>query len=219
MTSSQTLSVEYVGQFPFIVEQEATDEISVRSAVEGGTGIYENLEVDEDIRGATLAVSRAAGLLRRFGEIATTARVETFDGTAAIGETVTIDLSAHGVSVTDFLVATRSVREIGDAAETFQYVYSTSSPPEEFESWREFYEKLFLAGKRTSVGRSSELLLISRSSTEEVTVNDNVSTSSSASSIKDHDLYDAYTAMRIGKIDGKYSALVGVCMIGSHNED
>ena len=219
LTAGQTLSVEYIGQFPFIVEYEDSSEITARAALEGGSGVYENLEVDEDLRGIQLAFDRAAGFLRRFGSITAEARIETYDGTAAPGETVIVDLADHGISMEEYLVEMKSISDVGSGTDVLRYQYRVSSPPEEFESWIEFFGKLFAAGKKTVIGRQNEALLLTRSVSETITVSNTVETLASPGTLTNHNLYDSSTAARIGEIGGNPSMVIGSALFGPHNAD
>lgn len=219
LTSGDQLSVAYIGQFPFIIEFEDSAEIATRAAVEGGSGVYENLEVDEDLRGIQLALDRASGFLRRFGQITEEARIETYDGTPSIGETVIVDMSDHGISMEEYLVETKAISDVGSGTDVLRYQYRVSSPPEEFESWIEFFGKLFAAGKKTVIGRQNEALLLTRSVVDTISVSNTVETLASPGTLTNHNLHDSSTAARIGTIGGNPSMIIGCALFGPHNAD
>ena len=213
------VSVTYTGQFPFITEVELTGQVDERKDIESGSGIYENLESDSEIHGIQLALNKATSYLTRFGKLPMLLRVESRNGSARCGESVAVDLAIHGITESDFLVERKLTSETKEADGTLTYSYRLTSPPEEFESWREFYQRLFDSGRRVEIGRVNELLLISRSSTDSIDASDSHSQSGSTSSLIDHNQKDAFTAFRIGFIDGKPSGLIGSALIGPHNED
>ncbi len=74
LTSSDTLRVEYTGYFPLLTIHREGGAVADRQTVEGGSGLYQQLEHDEGITQSSFARDRAAGLIRRFGVINTELR-------------------------------------------------------------------------------------------------------------------------------------------------
>ena len=212
LESSDILEVTYTGQFPTITENELPAEIESRKNIEGGSGVYERMEIDEDVHGADLSIDRTQGLLRRFGAINHECAIEAFDGTPNIGETIVVDLSQHGLSALEFLIETKSTTDLNADTSTKKYSYKASSPIEEFESWTEFFSKWIEQGKRTIVGRENELLLLARGEVETITTTDAATTTTDTSELIDTDA-DPFTTMSIGSHAGTPAALIGACRL------
>ena len=86
LTAEQSLEVRFQHLYPIF--NLATDESAkdAREQIEGGTGLYENMETDDRIDTSDLAFDRAEALLRRFGdpEEVLTIRADSASGPSAL---------------------------------------------------------------------------------------------------------------------------------------
>ena len=216
LLSSDKLTVEYIGQVPTIILEENSGQIIARQVIEGGSGRYENLEQDEEITSRDAAVSRTEGFLSRFGEITESLKFRTQVDGFDPGQILNVDLTDHGLNK-DFLV--QSVRLLDRGNENLWYDIQAASPPEEMESWVEFFAKFFSGGKKVDISRQNEKLLIVRKKEEQVDLTDDFEALDGASvesSILDPDTFDPYTAAVIGDLGDatKPSMVIGYALIG-----
>jgi hypothetical protein len=77
LAATDRIQVTYFGQADILVQADNLSEQTARAAVEGGGGIYEELESDESIDGLESAVERAQGILARFDQIRERLNIET----------------------------------------------------------------------------------------------------------------------------------------------
>lgn len=168
------LQVSYRGRFPILVVNELLDEIDDRKTIEGGTGVYEEIEDNRKIDRLSLARDRANGLLRQKGEIPGVCTYETdVDGLRA-GQLQLIDVPEHGFSE-DFLITRVSVKDIEPKEEdntrlSKRFRYSVEAISTEFQGgWQEFFKALFAAGQTFSL-RENEVIQDLRKPTDFVEV-------------------------------------------------
>lgn len=105
-------TVRYGSDLALSVTVNDTAEQAARATLEGGTGIYHDVEDASEIAGADEATALANALLRRFGEIPTSIRFSTRTRGLRPGQTITITLPTHNVSG-DFLIDEVTLRDEG----------------------------------------------------------------------------------------------------------
>lgn len=153
LTSSDTLRISYKGFYPIIVVADNHSEILARQAVEGGTGIYEQIEEKASIDNRDSAFEYANGILRRYANIQTTVELSTFTPYEA-GQIVDVTLPIHAISE-QMLVAQVTIKDIG--AHQVEYTVRLVSG-EAFGGWVSFFKKLASAGKTFTI-RENEILI------------------------------------------------------------
>lgn len=220
LTSSQTLAVEYVGQVPTIIVEELEDEKTDRKAIEGGSGLYENVEQDDDLVDRDFSVQRTEGFLSRFGKIANQLDFSTRTSGFNPGQILTTNLSALG-GKREYLIQSVELSDAGGRGKdgNLWYKIRASSPPFEFESWVEFFTRLYKK-RPLKTSKSNEKTLIVRKKEEQVSTTDSHTEQTGASvesNILDPDSYDPYTAAIIGDIDSQPSMVIGFSIIGTHH--
>lgn len=118
LTTSDTLEVRYYGQYPLVSVARETASLLQRQLVEGGSGRYEQLEVNEEITTTALGRDRVQGLLRQYGQIQQEVTWTTVRGGWLAGQLVTIDRPAYGCTGS-YLVAEVQIRHrVGQQWET-----------------------------------------------------------------------------------------------------
>lgn len=68
LRSNQTLEVTYKYEYPILTVVNDAGKQVARGDIEGGTGIYEEIETDDRVDSPALALERGRSLLRRFGQ-------------------------------------------------------------------------------------------------------------------------------------------------------
>jgi len=69
LTSSDTLEVTYQGYYDILITRRNESQITARKAIEGGSGIYENLAEDSTLDSEELAIEKAEKLLAQYSII------------------------------------------------------------------------------------------------------------------------------------------------------
>lgn len=219
LSSGQKLSVDYTGQVSTIILEENEDQKQERQSVEGGSGLYEHVEEDDELVDRAYAVERTEGFLRRFGKLSEVVTFDTKQTGFLPGHLVQLNLSDHGINK-QFLIQSVMLR---DRSSTFAkpnlwWEVQAASPPEEMESWVEFFTRWF-SGKKIQISRTNQKVLIIRKKEEQISFTDTVTEQTGASvegHIGDPDTADPYTAAIMGEIDSLPSMAIGYALIGEH---
>ncbi len=194
LTSIDRLRVTYTGFFPIILDIRNQDEIDSRKLIEGGTGVYIDVEEDGDIDDAGLAADKVVALLRKFGRIQNEIEFETdVDGFVA-GQLLSVNLPDHGLAG-DYLI--ESVR-FGLVGENLFRYRIRAIDGEALGGWSEFYKKLAKKGRPLTI-RENEKLLLLRQSRSQIELSDVCVTT------EPHADYD---------LDGSSHFILGVSRIG-----
>lgn len=175
LTASDTLRVEYFGYFPLLTIHREDVRVTERQTVEGGSGIYEQMESDEDITDAQLARDRAAGLLRRFGVIETTLRFRSCVTGWEPGQLLSVSRPEHGLSG-DFLITRVDLSH--EFKDEYRYTVTAVSG-EAVESWVAFFKRLAdarLLSRRSQNEVKSQVIALIRTASESVAVAESVTT-------------------------------------------
>lgn len=161
IASTDILQVQYFGLFPIVVLRTLPSEIASRSAVEGGSGIYENVIDDNSIESGDFAEEKGDGLLRRFGEIPTKLIFETdVDGLRA-GQCMGVQLQNRGADVDRFLYLIDSVKGVDVDALIMRYQIRALSG-EHLGGWARFWRKLKEAGRVFNLREGETLQILNQ---------------------------------------------------------
>lgn len=211
LTSVDTLSIVYKGLFPIIVDVESSDEIDDRAAIEGGTGVYTEVENDTRIDSRDLALVKADELLRRFGVIPVTVSVTTQRFGLRAGHL--IEIVNPGLGIDEQLLIERvQVRHLG--ALVLEYRIDCISG-ELLGGWVEFFKRLQEQGVPITV-RENEKLVFSRVRKDTVTLSDVLTTSTEPLDLIEF-FEDAMTVAQIGTdLNGEPSFVIGFGRVGQH---
>jgi hypothetical protein len=111
------LVVKYVGQYQIdIVEQDAAA-IAARIAIEGGSGIYTNIEDGSYIEDVTVAQDKALAMLARYSVISTMIEVSTFSVKWEVGQLITVNIPTMNINDT-FLITEKIIKDMGNLLHT-----------------------------------------------------------------------------------------------------
>lgn len=156
LTTADTLEVIYYGLFPMRMQGRNDAEVDARVVLEGGPGIYTDLESDDSITDAEMALERVYGLLRRHCRTPAEVRFETDTNGFRAGQVLNVDLSKHGLSG-QFLIQSVDFRSI---AEKF-FRYTVKAVEGEGDgSWVDFWRKLAQRTRPPSVGDNESLFFV-----------------------------------------------------------
>lgn len=98
LISTDTLAVQYYGQFPIIEGVQNDTEISARQAVEGGTGRYEALDNRPEITSSALALAYANATMARDGAIDTILTIVTQKSGLRAGMQLTVNVTKENIN-------------------------------------------------------------------------------------------------------------------------
>lgn len=187
LRSNQTLEVTYKYEYPILTVINDVDKQVDRSAVEGGTGIYEVIEADDRVGSPALALERGRSLLRRFGqpEEHLTVTADDARGPAALlaarpGDLINVNnqrLHLDG----EFLVETVDTRDLDGLH--LERTWELSGG-EAYGGWTAFFQRL--AAERTGelTIREGEGVQLARSTPDDrVTFTETISSSTESAVI------------------------------------
>jgi len=173
ISPGDVLAVTYRGYYPIITQRTDAAQIAERAAVEGGSGIYENVATDRSIESGEFAEQKAEGLLRRFGsEVPVTVNIVTDNDGLMPGQLLFIDLPDRHSSLDaqQFLIDSVTWQEVvfDGTHSTFRYRVKALSG-EHLGGWARFFRKLQDAGRVFNL-REGETLQLLNASTEGIEV-------------------------------------------------
>ena len=147
--------------FLSIIAQSTDDgEVAARAAIEGGTGLYEDVEDDDRIQDAGHAIEIAISRLRKYGRIACMLDISTKKGGLRPGMVQQIDLDAEGTSG-GYLIDTLEANDLGGKDGNLYYRYRAVDG-ESVGGWPEFFRRLAEQGRRFVIQENEVLLQLSQ---------------------------------------------------------
>ncbi len=146
LTPLDEIAVTYQGSYPSIIVRTDATAVSERQSVEGGSGVYENLETDSRIEDQTMGNAHADALLRKYGELATVLSFQTEINGLRSGQLLTVDLPTLGVYNEEYLITSVQTRDVG--GQWAQYTVQACSG-EHLGGWVQFFRNLL--GVETSM--------------------------------------------------------------------
>lgn len=149
------LFVTYKSAVPVLLAATDTAAIARRAYLDGGSGWYESLEIDESLESLDLARQKAAGFLRKYGKSLRTVEYDTWAPGLRAGQLQSLDIPALGLSGSDWLIQSVEGRDRGKGALTF---HVTVVSGESVGGWVDFYRRL--ARKRFVAGTDETLYLL-----------------------------------------------------------
>jgi len=113
LPNGSTLTIEFVvrNDAPPAVEERDSSEISYRSSIEGGSGIYEAYEEVFDVEDPASVQAIAQALLERFGKLGLEVEFETLRFGLFPGQRLPANLPSYGVEE-DLTIESTSMREL-----------------------------------------------------------------------------------------------------------
>lgn len=174
LTSAQTLSVTYRGFYPILVQSRNDYEISQRKAIEAdygvSTGVYEEIEIDENIDDAEMAQERVVGILRTYARIEKIVEFECDVPGFRAGQILEVKLPEFFIDA-EFMITSVSFSYIGDTF--FRYNISATEGGA-MGSWADFWKRLARKGRPFAIAENETLNII-RQPVSGIIVSDRVS--------------------------------------------
>ena len=157
LTSSNVIEVTYNGLVALAIVAENPAAIAERAGIEGGTGIYERIDVNEAISSRQEALDIANGKLTKFTKILKELTYDTYTAGLAAGQLQNINLTKYGISSSDFLIDKIQISELDGTGKLIYSVHAIDG--ETFGGWQNFYRELLRSDLKMSI-RENELLVI-----------------------------------------------------------
>lgn len=157
LAAGTTLQVTYRGQVSLAVVSEDPLAITTRAALEGGTGVYERMDIDTTIVSRAEATQIAVGKLEKYAKIAREITYDTYTTGIAAGQLQNVNLPEYGINSINFLIDKVTTSELEGAKQLVYTVHAIDG--EALGGWAQFYRDLVRQELKTSL-RENELLLI-----------------------------------------------------------
>jgi hypothetical protein len=117
LINTDTLQVQYQGEFPTVAVVNNQSEISSRQSVEGfGTGIVEAVITSRQVSSSTAAFELCNAQLNKYGMIAKKLEFSTTTDGLAAGQVLTVTIVEHGLNNVQMLIETVITTEVDNTA-------------------------------------------------------------------------------------------------------
>lgn len=163
LTSAETLAITYRGSFPIVIASSSQAEVDARAAIEGGTGVYEDVVDDTSIDSTEQAHDKANALLRRYGQIPESVEFETDQPGLQAGQLLPVWSPRHGLDGL-YLIESANVRDVG-VGSSFLRTSVKAVSGERTDTWVDFFRKVVQQGRRF-VLRENERLQLGRTTVD-----------------------------------------------------
>ncbi|MBC2721843.1 hypothetical protein [Desulfosporosinus sp.] len=110
--TNQVLEVTYKGLYPLLVVADSPGQINSRKAIEGGSGVHENIIQEQNIDTRQAALEFAQGKLEKYGIIPKIVTFNTYEKGLKAGQLLQITNTKHNLSG-KFLIDSVSARNDG----------------------------------------------------------------------------------------------------------
>jgi len=161
LTSSQTLSVTYIGEFPTVVTSRNDAQISYEKTSDGSTGIIEHVETDATITSLSGGYAKASQLLTRYGQQGIQAQFTMLQTGYAPGQLVPVNLPDFGLNNTSMLIETVSASDQQDGFNIWYTINAIRGPYD--VNWVSFFKEILGSQQNSTninVGVSQSLALV-----------------------------------------------------------
>jgi hypothetical protein len=158
--------VTYRGLFPVKTSFQDTNEIAARQAIEGGSGIYVNVEDRTNINSAQSAIDTAVALIGRYGTIGKVLSAVSRSADFEPGQIATANLPEFGLVDVAMLIESIAAAYSTELDEVWYTI--TARTGDAFGGWQEYFRKLAQVGRQMIIGREGEILVLLRAAAETV---------------------------------------------------
>lgn len=148
LTSSDNIRLTYYGLVRIFIMSDSTTKISERQAIEGGTGEYENIQVEESIEDVGQAIEFADGLITTYGDIKDTIGFTTEVAGLQAGQLLTVNKSLFGIN-SSFLISGVTMQAVDP--NTISYSV-TALDGVAVGGWEDYFRKLHKKAQDFQIG-------------------------------------------------------------------
>lgn len=140
LTSSDTLQVVYVGQYPNVVIAQNGAQVAYQSQIDGSTGIIEDVQQDATISTVSDGLSEAGQLLARYGVQGVQLIFTTLQKGFQQGQLVTVNLPMFNLNNVQMLIEKVTASDQADGINIWYTVQAILGPYD--TSWVDFFSKM-----------------------------------------------------------------------------
>jgi hypothetical protein len=187
LSSTQKIEITYYGLYPLRVVADNTEEIDLRKAKEGGTGLYESVDQQAEIDDRDTAFDYAFARLDKFGIIPREITFNTYDSGLKAGQLLEINNTKHNLSG-NYLIESVTVRD--DAGVTLYSVKALDGSA--LGGWEQFFKSL-VKGNKKMVIRDNEVLVLLNTTIEKQAWIETVEKNIFACPVPSEELYPSTT--------------------------
>lgn len=145
------LVLKYVGQYKIDIIEQDDDSIKDRQNIEGGSGLYTNVESGSEIEGVDIGDEKANALLIKYARIATKCSFESHSINLEVGQIIDLILPSFNIDTTKndtpnneyFLVMEKRIQNFGTLLKK-QYTLVDGAP---IGGWIKFFANMIKDGK------------------------------------------------------------------------
>ncbi len=156
LTSSQVLTVQFRGVVPVHVRARAEDEIAAMAEREGTTGVWHEVETDEDIDSEDMAMERAQGLLRRYGRTRCVVKFGSMTDGFASGQMLAVNRPSLGLSG-EFMIRSVTCQSISMVAWNYEVEAALG---EGERGWSDFWRRMTDKGRPMVLRENTSLVIL-----------------------------------------------------------
>lgn len=152
------LVVKYVGQYKIDIIEEDEDAINERKSIEGGSGIYANVENATEIEGIEVAEEKAQAIIERYKDIQNIIEFESYTINLEVGQVLDVNfpsfnLNSIGIANQYFLVIEKKVNDVGYLLRK-KYTIVDGAP---IGGWIAFFKSMLSPGKTWEIRPDAEV--------------------------------------------------------------
>lgn len=151
--TTEVLEITYRGLYPIMVVAESPEQIALRQAIEGGSGVHENIIQETNLDTSRAALELARGKLEKYGIIPKVVTFNTYEKGLKAGQLISITNTKHNLNGT-FLIDTVSGRS--DGLLTLYTVKCLDGAS--FGGWEQLFKTL-IQGNKKLVIRENEVVV------------------------------------------------------------
>jgi len=140
LTSSNTLQVVYIGQYPSVIIAQNNAQISYVQSLDGTSGIVEDVTQDTSITSLDAGFSEASQLLDRYARQGVQLQFSTLQTGFAQGQLITVDLPAHDLNNAQMLIENVNA---SDQLDNYNIWYTITAVLGPYDvTWQDFFSAL-----------------------------------------------------------------------------
>lgn len=163
LSSTDTITVDYIGLIPLFVVVEDSDAIESRSLIENVSGVYESIESNPNVIDKTQALDIAYGRLKKFTKVERELTYQTYTNGLYAGQLQTVTLSKYGLSGNEFLIDKVTMNDLNGNGVFSYEVHAIDGEP--FGGWTTFFKSLINRSSGIVID-PNELLIVLESQIE-----------------------------------------------------
>lgn len=171
LTATDLLAVSYIGFFPIVAVVTHSSEVASRASVEGGSGLYEDVEIDESIESQVQAQQLASAQVKLYGKLPRLIEFRTESPGLKAGMMIPIKLSRFNLN-DKFLVYSVKGRDVKGCWLEYSVSCVGSEPP----NWLSFFKGMTKRSNQLSL-RANEVVVAIRLQVESAPAGDVLSVS------------------------------------------